>query len=109
MVMIIGMLEPPNCAGAPSPPHPAISLIGLLEALGRAHDAVLEMATFLVAGLVERLQHFLAELRGVDENVVDQLGRKIGELRQVALLLQFQELVHQKAKIVDGGAIDRHA
>ena len=38
------------------------SVVGVLEARGRAHDAVLVGAAFVVAGAVEREQHVLAEL-----------------------------------------------
>ena len=72
----------------------AIGLVGFLEALGRAHDAVLEMAAFLVAGLVEGLQHLLAELRGVASRMSSiSVRRQVGELRQVALLFDLQKLV----------------
>ena len=71
-----------------APARLAIGFVGFLEALGRAHHAILEMAAFLVARLVERLQHFLAELARIGENVVDQVGRQVLEAGQVAMLFQ---------------------
>ncbi len=80
----------------------------MLEALGRAHHAVLEMAAFLVAGLIDRLQDLLAQLARIGENVVDQVGGEVAELRQVAMFLRFQEFVDQEAIILDRRAINRH-
>ena len=42
------------------------------------------------------------------EDVVDQIGRQIGELRQVALFLHLQEFVEHEAVIFDAGR-DRSA
>ncbi len=110
MLITVGMPAPPNSAGADKPPQPAfaVRLVGFLEALGRAHHAILEMAAFLVAGLVDGLKHVLADLARVGQDVVDQVGREVFEARQVALLFRFQEFVDQEAVILHWGAIDRH-
>jgi hypothetical protein len=65
------------------------------------------MTAFLVARLVDGLQHLLAELAGIRQDVVDQVGREILELRQVAVLFGFQEFVNEKTIIFDRGAINR--
>ena len=62
-----------SAASAVQPPS-RNSVVGFLEALGRAHHAVLVVAAFLVADGVEREQHFLAELGGFFENGVDQVA-----------------------------------
>ena len=85
-----------------------IGLVGFLEPCRRAHDAVLVMRAFLVTRLVDRVQHFLAELGRVGQDVFDEIGRKVGELRQVALLVDLQQFVQNKAEIVERRAIDRH-
>ena len=59
------------------------------------------MRAFFVAGLVDRLQHLFAELRRVGEDVLDQFRREIRELRQVALLVDLQKFVQNKAVIVE--------
>ena len=58
--------------------------IGLLEALGRAHHAVLEMTALLVAGAVERLQHLLADLRRLFEHGIDDVAGDVLEAGQAA-------------------------
>ena len=63
----------------PAPAGFAIGFVGLLESLGRGHRTVLEVTAFLVARLVEGLQHFLTELAGIAENVVHQAGIEIGK------------------------------
>jgi hypothetical protein len=85
-----------------------IGLEGFLEALGRAHDAVLEVAAFLVARLVQRLQHFLAELRAAFEDRGGHVRRQLGEARQVGALVDFQKLMKEKKKILDRGLVARH-
>ena len=86
----------------------AIGAISFLEALGRAHHAILEVTTFFVPGLVDGLQDLLAEFPRIGENVVDQLGREVAELRQVTMLFRFQEFMNQKAVILDRRMIDWH-
>ena len=99
MVISIGMSRAAKFGGRAqaAPAAFAIGLVGFLESLGRAHHAILEMAAFLVARLVEGLQHFLAELAGIGQDVVDQVGRQVLELRQVAMLFDLQEFVDQEA------------
>src|SRR6185312_10319632 len=66
------------------------------------------MAAFLVAGLVDRLQHLFAKLAGIGQDVVDQIGRQILELGKIAMFFHFQEFMDEKAIILDRRAIDRH-
>ena len=92
----------------PAPARFGIGLERVLEARGRAHHAVLEMAAFLVAGLIERMKNFLAELSRIGENVVDQIGRQVRESGQVGLLFDLEKLVHEEFVVFDRGAIDGH-
>ncbi len=74
--------------------------IGLLETLGRGHHAVLPLATLGVAALVQREDHFGAELAGFLEHLVDGLGieiRMLGQILQFAL--DVEELVHHKLHV----------
>ena len=48
--------------GKPDPAALAELVIGLLEAVGRAHDAILERAALGVAGEIQRLELVLTEL-----------------------------------------------
>ena len=59
------------------------TVVGVLEALGRAHDAVLVGAALLVAGAVEREQHVLAELGRFLDDGVDRVGRRVLVARQL--------------------------
>src|SRR6185312_14337081 len=61
-----------------------------------------------VARLIEGMEHLLAELSRVGEDVVDKLCRQVGKSRQVAVLVHLQHLVDQEAVILNGGAIDGH-
>src|SRR5207302_1848655 len=55
-------------AGERRPAALAECLVGLLEALGRAHDTVLVGATLLVAAAIEREEHLLAQLAALLED-----------------------------------------
>ena len=71
--------------------------------------AVFEMATFLVAALVQRLQHLFEELRPAFEYGGRHVRRQIGESRQIRLLLDLEQLMEHEQKIVDGGLVAGHA
>ncbi len=60
--------------------------VGLLEACGRAHDAVLERRAGDVAGAIERRQHLAGEPRRAREHGIDEVWRHMRvrlELRQL--------------------------
>src|ERR1044072_513728 len=65
-------------------------------------------ASFLVTGLIDRLQRVFAEFAGVGENIVDQIGRKIGVARQVRLFLHLEQFVQQEFVILNRRTVDRH-
>ena len=50
-------------------------VVGLLEARGRAHHAVLEMAALLVAGAVERQQLLGMKAPAASSTLCEQIGR----------------------------------
>ena len=85
----------------PGPAAVAEEIVGLLEALRRAHHAVLVMAALGIAGGVERQQHLLAELRHlfadrVDELFVDVLIAERGVIRDVVHLGEDEADVAQR-------------
>ena len=85
-----------------------IGLVGFLESLGRAHHAVLVVTAFLIAGLIDRVEHFLAELGRVGEHVFQKVAREVTELRQIRLLIDFEQLVHEETVILQRRAIGWH-
>src|SRR5690606_11340284 len=64
--------------GKPLPAALHIRLVGLLEALGRAHFAIFQVAAFLIAGLVERGDDFLAQAGAFAEDGLDRVRRGLG-------------------------------
>ena len=83
-------------------------LVGFLEALGRAHDAVLVVAAFLVAGAVQREQHVLAELGGFLDDGVDRVGGRVLVARQLGELRDVDDFVQNELNVLDRGLVDGH-
>ena len=94
--------------GEPDPARLTIGVIGLLEALGRAHDAALVPAALLVAGAVERQQLLLAEACGLLENRVHQLARGLLVARQARHPALVIEHVEQEAEVVERSPVGDH-
>jgi len=90
-----------------APTRLAIGLVGFLEALGRAHRAVFEMAASAspdwLSGCSTSSQNLPALVRMSSIRSGDRSSNR-GRSR----LLCLQQLVDQKAEILDRRAIDRH-
>ena len=83
--------------------------ICLFESLRRGHDAVLEAATFHVAGVIYRKQFRFGEPRRFVENRIEQVARHqlaIGQPRIVRF--EVEHVVQQKARVAKRGAEVRH-
>jgi hypothetical protein len=50
----------------------------------------------------------LAELAGLAQHRFDDIGRGLGEARQIAEAVEMEDVVQQEQGIVHGGFIDRH-
>jgi|GEM_PF-6674026 len=83
-------------------------LEGLFKSGRRAHDAVFEHATMLVAHLVQRLQNLLAKLRPAFEDRARHVGRQVPEARHIGPLVDAKQLVKQKQEIFHRGLVTRH-
>ena len=74
-------------------------VVGLLEALGRAHHAVLVDAALLVTRAIDREQHVLAELRALLDHRIDHVCGRLLVARQPAQLLDVEQLVQDEAHV----------
>ena len=83
-------------------------LVGFLEALGRAHHAVLVVAAFLVASAVQREQHVLAELGGFLDDGVDRVRRRFFVARQLGERRNVEHFVQNELDVFDRGLVDGH-
>ena len=95
--------------GEQTPARFAIRLIRFLEALRRRHrPVVVARAAFEVARLVDREQHFLAELPRLGQHRLDHVGGRVGEAGQVGIALDSEHVVKEEQRILHGCAIDGH-
>jgi hypothetical protein len=94
--------------GQPDPAAFAELVIGLLEALGRAHDAVLKMAAFGVAGEVERLDFVLAKLPGLLHHGFQKIGRRLGQAQSSEGVADLEHVVEDETEIIDRCGIGGH-
>src|ERR1700733_2455693 len=94
--------------GQPDPTALAELVIGLLEALGRTHDAVLEGATLAVAAEVERLDLVLTELPSLLDDGFEQIGRGFGETQLGESIADIEDVVEDEAEIIDRCGIGGH-
>ncbi len=86
--------------------------VGRLEALGRAHRAVLVGAALLVAAAVQREEHFLGDLGAFLEHRLEHVGRRLlvsRQLRQLADIEQFlqHEAIFAQRRLVEGHEVLR--
>ncbi len=86
----------------------AVLLVGLREALRRADLAALEGAALLVAGLVQRLQHAVAEVRHLGDDVHDQLFGGLLEAGQTGEARAVEELVVGETQVAQGSFVVEH-
>ena len=83
--------------------------VGFLEAGRSGHRAIIgPLAANLVADLVERLEHLLAELAGLLEHRVDHVGAGVREPGQVGIAADVEDLVENEAGVAHRGGIDGH-
>ena len=82
--------------------------IGLLEAVGRAHDAVLEPDALAIAALVERRQLVRREPAGRLQDVVDQVRRRRLVARQAADRAEIGDVVEHEAHVVERRRVAGH-
>ena len=74
--------------------------VRLLEA-GRSSDRAVvgPLAAHFVADPVQGLEHFLAEAAGLLENGRDQVGRGVGEARQVGIAADVEHIFEDEARL----------
>ncbi len=93
--------------GAPS--AFAILCKRFLEALGRRHSAIfVARAAFDIADLIERREHFGAELAGLVDDGVDHVGRGALEAGQIAVALQVEHFIDDEARVAGRGGVNGH-
>ena len=95
-------------AGHRRPAALAELVVGFLEALGRAHDAVLVGAALLVAGAIEREQHVLAELGRLLEDRLDGVGRGVLVARQLGEARDVEHFVEHEGDVLHRRLVDGH-
>ena len=82
--------------------------VGFFKTLGRAHDAVLVMATFGIAALVQREQNLLANLGPFLNHLIDDIRRGFLIPRQLRKLAGIEHFVQDETDIINRGFIGRH-
>jgi hypothetical protein len=83
--------------------------IGLLESRRGGDAAVLvAVAALLVADAIERREHVLTELCRLREHRFDEVGRGVGETRQVVEAFDMEHVAQEKHHVVDGSLVGRH-
>ncbi len=83
-------------------------VVGFLEPLRRADDAILEMAAFEIAGSVERLQNLGGKLGGFLQHGIDQVGSHVLEAGERGDFLALMQLEEDEAHVAQGCGIGRH-
>ena len=83
-------------------------VVSLLEALGRAHHAILVGATLQIARGVDRQQHVLGDLVGLLQHGVEQIGGELLELFQAAEAIVGEQFVEHEAHVPQRRVIDLH-
>ena len=91
------------------PAGPAVEVIGLAEALGGAHDAVLEAAALQISARVDRQDHLGRDLGGLLQHAVDDVGReRVGEGRELSKPVEPVQLVQHEAHVAEGSVVELH-
>ena len=84
-------------------------LIRLFEARRRVDTAIgVTGATDLVAGEIERLEHSFGEFGAFGQNCADQIGRRLAETRQRAILLNLQDFIQNEQGVAHRRLVTRH-
>ena len=110
-VRIIGRPWPPNSGGAEMPIQPpsTICLKASLKPVGVVTlPSLCALAAFLVADAIERRQHLLAELGGLAEDGLDDVGRGVGEAGQIGIAVDVEDVVQQELHVIDRRLVARH-
>ena len=84
------------------------SFVGFLESSGRANGTVLEVTAFLVAGLVQGLQHLFAELGGLGEDRRDDVGGGVGKAGKIRIAFDVEHIAQQELHVVNRCLVGRH-
>ena len=94
----------------PRPASRDIASVGFLEP-GRRRDGRvgLPQATFAVADPIERLQHLGGESPSFLQDGGDDVGRGLGEAREIAVSLDAEHVPQQEEHFVDGSRIAGHS
>ncbi len=82
--------------------------VGFLEAVGRAHDTVLEPARLPVADAVERRQHATGELGGFFQHGIHHIRGRLLAVRQPRDLVDTGDLGQREAHIGERRGIVGH-
>ena len=93
----------------PRPPSRDIAPVGFLEP-GRRRDGRvgLPQATFAVADPVERLEHLGGEAPTFLQDGGDDVGRSVGEAREIAVAFDAEHVPQQEEHFVDGSRVAGH-
>ena len=83
-------------------------LIGLREPRRRPHNAVFQMASFLVARPIDRQEHVATEARRLLEDGIGQIRRELRQRGNVPEAVIGMEFVEHEAHIAQRGVIDLH-
>ena len=110
----------PTTCGRPCPPYSSGAgqgrpagldelLVSLLEAR-RSDDraVVVALAANLVADAVQRRQHLGSEAARLLEDRLDQVGRRVGEARQVRIAADVQHVVEDEPRLAHRRGIGGH-
>src|SRR5690606_30286775 len=87
----------------------AIGLIGMLEPVRRRDRPVrMPRAALLIARIVDRKEHFLAEFSSFAQHRLDHVGRGVGKARQTRIAIDAKHIVDEEERILNRSAIDGH-
>jgi len=97
-------------AGQRGPAIFSKGLVGFPEALRRGHHAIIPLATFFIAGTVQRQQQSFNHLAGFFQNGVGEIAGDFRRCRhRRPQLLGFENIIQNKTHIVERCFIGRHA
>ena len=83
--------------------------VGLLEP-GRGGDAAVGVAraAFEVADAVQGREHFGREPPAFAEDGLDDVGRRVGEGREIVIFAKLDDVIEHEPGVADGGGVDGH-
>ena len=81
---------------------------GFLEAFGRSHVTVVELALFFVTAAVQWRQHLLTELRALFENRADHVRAGISGPQGGVTAMEVEDIIDQKTHVAQRGFVVRH-